>query len=171
MLEDPESRLHPTMLALAWGLLEQLPGQKLLTTNSGTCSPPCPSIRCAVWCAASRTSSAISWEGALQQRRSAQDCLPCAHQQAHVDVCPLLAAGGRGDRDLAALGAGPDLRLQPAGGGVRIIEFAQCGQAPLIKVARDFGIEWHLLTDGDEAGAKYASSAAPLLKGSASGIG
>jgi putative ATP-dependent endonuclease of OLD family len=62
MLEDPESRLHPTMLALAWGLLEQLPGQKLLTTNSGTCSPPCPSIRCAVWCAASRTSSAISWE-------------------------------------------------------------------------------------------------------------
>ena len=31
------------MLALAWGLLEQLPGQKLLlTTNSGTCSPPLP---------------------------------------------------------------------------------------------------------------------------------
>ena len=49
--------------------------------------------------------------------------------------------------------------------GVRIIEFAQCGQAPLIKVARDFGIEWHLLTDGDEAGAKYASSARSLLKG------
>ena len=38
-------------------------------------------------------------------------------------------------------------------------------QAPLIKVARDFGIEWHLLTDGDEAGAKYASSARSLLKG------
>jgi hypothetical protein len=35
--------------------------------------------------------------------------------------------------------------------GVRIIEFAQCGQSPLIKVARDFGIEWHLLADGDEA--------------------
>ena len=35
MLEDPESRLHPTMLALVWGLLEQVPGQKILTTNSG----------------------------------------------------------------------------------------------------------------------------------------
>ena len=35
ILEDPESRLHPTMLALAWGLLEQVPGQKILTTNSG----------------------------------------------------------------------------------------------------------------------------------------
>lgn len=61
MLEDPESRLHPTMLALAWGLLEQLPGQKLLTTNSGTCSLPCRSIRCAAWCDASMTSSATSW--------------------------------------------------------------------------------------------------------------
>jgi putative ATP-dependent endonuclease of OLD family len=49
--------------------------------------------------------------------------------------------------------------------GVRIIEFAQCGQSPLIKVARDFGIEWHLLTDGDEAGIKYATSARALLKG------
>jgi len=35
ILEDPESRLHPTMLALAWELLELLPGQKIITTNSG----------------------------------------------------------------------------------------------------------------------------------------
>lgn len=28
ILEDPESRLHPTMLALAWATLEQLPWAK-----------------------------------------------------------------------------------------------------------------------------------------------
>lgn len=55
------------------------------------------------------------------------------------------------------------------GEGVRIIEFAQCGVAPLIKAARDLGIEWHLLADGDQAGSKYAASVRGQLKGERNG--
>ncbi|NMS52474.1 DUF2813 domain-containing protein, partial [Vibrio parahaemolyticus] len=47
IIEDPEGRLHPTHLARAWSLLQLLPMQKILTTNSGTLlgSVPLYSIR------------------------------------------------------------------------------------------------------------------------------
>jgi putative ATP-dependent endonuclease of OLD family len=49
--------------------------------------------------------------------------------------------------------------------GVRPIEFAQCGVVPLVKLARDMGIEWHLLSDGDESGEVYARDAGQHLEG------
>lgn len=165
ILEDPESRLHPTMLALAWGLLEQLPGQKLLTTNSGDLlsSLPLNQVRRLV-----RRQQDILCHQLGASATAATICARSPSMCGSTAPCRCLPVAGcwwRGDRDLAALRAGADLRLQSAGRGVRIIEFAQCGQSPLIKVARDFGIEWHLLTDGDEAGLKYATSARGQLKG------
>lgn len=38
--------------------------------------------------------------------------------------------------------------------GVQIVEFAQSGLRSLIKVAKEFGIDWHVVTDGDPAGKK-----------------
>ncbi len=35
LIEDPETRLHPIMLSVAWNLLALLPLQKIATTNSG----------------------------------------------------------------------------------------------------------------------------------------
>nr|WP_045525187.1 ATP-dependent endonuclease [Aeromonas hydrophila] len=166
ILEDPESRLHPTMLALAWGLLEQLPGQKLLTTNSGDLlsSLPLNQIRRLV-----RRQQDIVCHQLGGERYSSDDLRKIAF---HVRInrpmsmfarCWLLVEGETEIWLLSELAqiCGYSLRAE----GVRIIEFAQCGQSPLIKVARDFGIEWHLLTDGDEAGVKYATSARSLLKG------
>ena len=49
--------------------------------------------------------------------------------------------------DLARL-IGYDLAQE----GVACVEFAQCGLAPLVKLARALGIEWHVLADGDRAG-------------------
>lgn len=43
--------------------------------------------------------------------------------------------------------------------GIKIVEFAQCGLRPLIKYAKAMGIEWYVLTDGDEAGQRYAHTA------------
>ena len=42
--------------------------------------------------------------------------------------------------------------------GVQIIEFAQSGLKSLVKIAKAFGIDWHVVTDGDAAGKKYASA-------------
>ena len=35
LIEDPETRLHPIMLSVAWHLLNLLPLQRIATTNSG----------------------------------------------------------------------------------------------------------------------------------------
>jgi len=48
--------------------------------------------------------------------------------------------------------------------GVKVIEFAQSGLKPLLKYARRMGIAWHVLTDGDEAGKKYAATARSQLQ-------
>ena len=49
--------------------------------------------------------------------------------------------------------------------GVQIIEFAQSGLKSLIKVAKTFGIDWHVVTDGDAAGKKYAAAVMNQLDG------
>lgn len=49
--------------------------------------------------------------------------------------------------------------------GIKVIEFAQCGLKPLLKFANKMGIEWHTLVDGDEAGKKYAATAAHFSSG------
>lgn len=46
--------------------------------------------------------------------------------------------------------------------GVAVVEFAQSGLAPLVKVADALGIGWHLLADGDRAGTTYANKARAL---------
>ncbi len=166
ILEDPESRLHPTMLALAWGLLEQLPGQKILTTNSGDLltSMPLGHIRRLV-----RHATETRCYRLNDEQLSSDDLRRIAF---HVRInrpmslfarCWLLVEGETEIWLLSELAHICGINLR--GEGIRIIEFAQCGTGPLIKAARDFGIQWHLLTDGDEAGSKYASGVRSHLRG------
>jgi len=53
---------------------------------------------------------------------------------------------------------GYDLALE----GICCVGFAQCGIEPLVRTAQEFGIEWHLLADGDEAGQRYVEQASVL---------
>jgi putative ATP-dependent endonuclease of OLD family len=49
--------------------------------------------------------------------------------------------------------------------GVALVEFAQCGPAPLVKLANDLGIEWHLFVDGDTSGKAFAEAVRGHLGG------
>ena len=55
---------------------------------------------------------------------------------------------------------GYDLALE----GICCVGFAQCGLDPLVRTAREFGIEWHVLADGDEAGRRYADAARAFIR-------
>jgi len=167
ILEDPESRLHPTMLALAWELLELLPGQKIITTNSGDllASMPLGNIRRLV-----RTPGKTLCHKLHDEQLSAEELRRIAF---HVRInrpmslfarCWLLVEGETEIWLLSELASICGISFR--GEGIRIIEFAQCGVAPLTKAASDLGIEWHLLADGDQAGNKYANSVRAMLKGS-----
>ncbi len=49
------------------------------------------------------------------------------------------------------------------GGGV--VEFAECGVTPILELAKDLGISWHMLVDGDNAGGYYIDGARYFLNG------
>ncbi len=49
--------------------------------------------------------------------------------------------------------------------GVACVEFAQSGPQPLLKVAAQFGIGCHVLTDGDHAGLGYSAVTAKYMPG------
>jgi putative ATP-dependent endonuclease of OLD family len=47
--------------------------------------------------------------------------------------------------------------------GIVCMDFAQSGMTPIIKLAKELGIEWYLLTDGDTAGQSYINIAKKLV--------
>ncbi len=160
VVEDPEAHLHLMTLASVWGLLEHARAQKIIGTQSETllAAAPLHSIR-----RLTRTQGRMrQWrvrEGALgrEDTRKLSYHLRARRGEAMYARCWMLVEGETEFwmmPELARL-SGYDLNLE----GVALVEFAQCGLPPLIKLARELGIEWHVLTDGDRTGQDYADEA------------
>ncbi|WP_299013318.1 ATP-dependent endonuclease [uncultured Photobacterium sp.] len=164
ILEDPEGRLHPTILHQAWTFITNMPMQKILTTNSSdlTSVVPLQTIkklirepdRTHVYNIKNRTLSRD------EERRVAFHVR--LHRPNALFARAWLLVEGETEvwlfNEFARI-CGYNLAAE----GVQIIEFAQSGLRPLIKVARGLGIEWHLVADGDQAGKKYADTVRNLL--------
>jgi putative ATP-dependent endonuclease of OLD family len=159
ILEDPEGRLHPTHLARAWNLVEMLPMQKILTTNSGELLSAVPIYSIRRFVRSSDRTSALS----LSRHSLSKDELRRVsfHVRFHRPSalfarCWLLVEGETEVWLFNELSRQCGYNL--AAEGVQIIEFAQSGLKSLIKVAKAFGIDWHVVTDGDAAGKKYSAT-------------
>jgi putative ATP-dependent endonuclease of OLD family len=166
-VEEPEAGLHPMTLASVWSLLERLDTQKIVTTHSGSllAAAPLRSLRRLVRDADGTVREWRVGEGALRkdELRKVSYHLRARRGAACFARCWLLVEGETEYwllPDLARL-VGHDLVQE----GIACVEFAQCGLAPLIKLAGALGIEWHVLTDGDRAGDAYAQAARSLLRG------
>ncbi|UPQ89883.1 ATP-dependent endonuclease [Vibrio sinaloensis] len=159
IVEDPEGRLHPTHLARAWGLLQLLPMQKILTTNSGDLlrQVPLSSIRRLVRQSDRTITTYLSDQklGRDELRRIGFH-IRFHRSGALFARCWLLVEGETEVWLFNELANQCGYNL--AAEGVQIIEFAQSGLKSLIKVAKAFGIDWHVVTDGDAAGKKYATT-------------
>ncbi|BCL72756.1 ATP-dependent endonuclease [Vibrio nigripulchritudo] len=164
IIEDPEGRLHPTHLIRAWSIFQLLPMQKIITTNSAELlgAVPLSSIR-----RLSRHSDRTVAHAISLKRLSADELRKIGfHIRFHRSSalfarCWLLVEGETEVwlfNELARL-----LDYNLAAEGVQIIEFAQSGLKSLVKVAQSFNIDWHVITDGDIAGKKYAASVRSLL--------
>ncbi len=164
IVEDPEGRLHPTHLARAWSLLQLLPTQKLLTTNSTEllASVPLSSIRRLVRKSDRTVSKSITHKTlSKDELRRVGFHVRFHRANALFARCWLLVEGETEVwlfNELAKL-CGYNLAAE----GVQIIEFAQSGLKSLIKVAKAYDIDWHVVTDGDAAGKKYATAVRSLL--------
>jgi putative ATP-dependent endonuclease of OLD family len=166
VIEDPEAHLHLMTLASVWGLIEGFEVQKIVTTQSETllAAAPLQSVR-----RLTRYHGIVrQWrvrEGALtaDELRKLSYHLRARRGEATFARLWILVEGETEFWMLRELGhiAGYDFDLE----GIACVEFAQCGIAPLVKAARELGIEWHLLADGDAAGRSYVEKARALLRG------
>jgi len=165
-VEEPETHLHPLMLTSIWSLVSSLAAQKILTTNSAEflASVPLRAIR-----------RLTRREGRIELHQLGEKTLGVDEMRRisyHVRVkrggsffarCWLLVEG---ETEFWLL---PELaRLCGSkfpNEGVALVEFAQCGPGPLVKLANDLGIEWHLFVDGDNSGKAYAETVRPDLGG------
>ena len=165
LIEDPETRLHPIMLSVAWNLLTLLPLQKIATTNSAELlsQVPVESVcrlvrqpqRVAAW--------RIGPEGlSAEESRRIGFHIRVNRPAALFARCWLLVEGETEVWIINELAQ--QCGYSFAAEGIKVIEFAQSGLKPLLKFARRMGIAWHVLTDGDEAGNKYAATARSQLQ-------
>ncbi len=164
LIEDPETRLHPIMLSVAWHLVNLLPLQRVTTTNSGELLSLTPVEQV---CRLVRESTRVSaWRlgpGGMNAEESRRIAFHIRFNRASslFARCWLLVEGETETWVINELARQCGHHFDAE--GVKVIEFAQSGLKPLIKFARRMGIQWHVLVDGDEAGKKYAATVRGLL--------
>lgn len=164
LLENPETRLHPMMLAIVWQFISLLPGQKLVTTNAAELLSL---VSLEQICRLDRSQGITrSWQLRAEQLPADDLRRITFHIQVNRPLalfarCWLLVEGEIEVwliNELARLSG-----LSLISEGIRVVEFAQAGLKPLLRYAALTGIHWHVLTDGDQAGEKYAAIACSQL--------
>ena len=159
IVENPETRLHPIMLSVAWGLLNLFSLQRITTTNSGELLSlaPLQSV-----CRLVRdTDKVAAYRLGNKQLQADEERRISFHirynrPSALFARCWLLVEGETEIWLMNELARQCSYFFEAE--GIKVIEFAQCGLKPLLKYATLMGIEWHTLVDGDEAGKKYAAT-------------
>ncbi|PSU36036.1 DUF2813 domain-containing protein [Photobacterium lutimaris] len=164
IFEDPEGRLHPTILHQAWTFISKMPMQKILTTNSpDLCSVvPLENVSKLIRKPGKTKVYSITDHRLNRDEERRVTFHLRVHRPSALFARAWLLVEGETEvwlfNELARI-CGYNLAAE----GVQIIEFAQSGLKPLIKVARRFGIEWHMVADGDMAGKKYADAVRSIL--------
>ena len=163
VIEDLEAYMHVMTLAAAMRLVAQIRWQRILTTESTALLSEIPlgNVRRLVRHEDMVYASRID-PGTLSPTdlRRVTYHLRARRGQAMFARCWLLVEGESEAwllPELARL-CGYELAQE----GVALVEYAQAGLSPAIRTADGLGIEWHVLTDGDEAGEIYRALAESL---------
>jgi len=163
ILENPEANLHPMTLASIRLLINGIKWQKIVSTFSGVIlnSVPLAQIR-----RLTRYKGIVSEHRINEKIFSREDVRRISFHlqtQHHLAIFARMWLLVEGESEfwiipqLARL-LNYDFSLE----GIVCMDFAQSGMAPIIKIAQELGIEWHLLADGDSAGHSYIASAKKL---------
>jgi putative ATP-dependent endonuclease of OLD family len=168
LLEDAEAHLHPIALSAMWELIASLPAQKIITTNSGEllAGLPLRSLRrLVIEHGRTRVCRTRSEHYSIDDLRRISYHVRINRAGALFARCWILVEGETEAWVLPELAqvCGYDFAAE----GIRCVEFAQSGIRPLLRLAIDLGIEWHLLADGDPAGRSYVATARTFLDGPA----
>lgn len=165
-IEEPEAHLHPSAIRSLWPTLVGTQGQKIIATHSGDLlsEVPLESIR-----RLSRTTKGVTITqlkpGVLTDDELSKVRFHVRSYRGELFFARVwLLHEGQTEYWLlmeAARIAGFKLEEK----GVRLVEYANVGLEPLIKLADAYGIAWHCLFDGDSAGQNNAKKTLALLNG------
>lgn len=169
-IEEPEAHLHPSAVRSLWPTLSASSEQKIIATHSGDLLSEVPlrSLRRLV-----RTAQGVE----------VKSLDASAFDPSELDKVTFHIRQYRGELFFArvwllhegqteywvlneaarALGASLDQQ------GIRLVEYANFGLATLIKLADQFGIAWHVVSDSDPAGTDYNAVATAALNGRPAG--
>lgn len=163
IFEDIESRLHPTMLYDLWNVIELLPVQEIITTNSGDllAGVPITSIRRMTKTANLTLSHELNLNAFTEEELRKIAFHIRINRPTSLFARTWILVEGETEiwvlNEFASI-----LGVNLASEGIRLVEYAQCGVTPLVKLANQFGIAWFLMADGDDAGIHYSENAKKL---------
>lgn len=158
-LEEPEAHLHPSAIRSLMGVVNELPGQKIVSTHSGD-------LLASVNALAIRRFARV--KGSVQSFRLGPGLLTADEQRkfntsvrrTRGDLlfarCWLLVEGET--EVILFEGAAEALEIDIVRNGVCCVQFAQIGIAMFAKVADQLGIEWYCVADRDSGGAKVKTA-------------
>lgn len=150
---------HPIVTSVGMRLLNNIPVQKILTSNTSDLIPmlALPNV-----IRISRSESEIVANQVMPKELSASTNRKVLFHIFHRRPVALFArcwflVEGETEiwllRELAEI-CGHNLNAE----GIALVEFAQCGVLALIEYAEAMGIEWYVMSDGDAAGRHYAKT-------------
>ena len=159
-LEEPEAHLHPSAIKAVIEMLQNIPGQKLISTHSGDllAGVPLKNVR-----RLRRSGGKISVHKIKESTFTSKEIEKLNYKVRTTrgsllfSRCWLLVEGETEATLLpeCARAMGHDLYAD----GVSLIEFSQVGVEKFIKLADQLGIEWFTLVDNDNQGNDYEASA------------
>lgn len=163
LVDDIGGRFHPIMMSAIWQLLTQLPSQKITATNSSEMVSLVP---------LENISRLVRYPDHIYVYQpghfNTSDTRKLTFHIRFFRASSLFSRGWilvEGETEIWLLTElARHFGYQLEAEGIKVIEFAQCGVKPLIRFARDMGIEWHVLVDGDDAGQKYAQTVKNYLE-------
>lgn len=164
-LEEPEAHLHPSAIRMLWGLVSNFNAQVILTTHSGDLVGEVP-LRCLrrVWQTAEGAKVFAVDEAAFDKRElnHLQYCIQAGRGELLFARTWLLVEGKTEMNALKAITDAIGVNLHA--NDIRLVECKQYGNVrPFIKLARQLGIPWHCLCDGDPEGTRTEAVAAEYL--------
>ncbi|WP_286035576.1 DUF2813 domain-containing protein [Succinatimonas hippei] len=166
IVEDIEGRFHPSLLLSLWSIIDSIPLQKIVTTNSSDLLTAAPLRVLRRLCKQYYDTRCYKVN---ERSYNAEDLRRIAF---HIRInrpntlfarCWILVEGETEIWLMTQIASLLGISLYC--NGIRPVEFAQCGLHPLMKLARQLGISFFVLTDGDEAGKKYAQTVTSFVGG------
>lgn len=155
-LEEPEAHLHPSATRALMHLVDELPGQKLISTHSGymLASVPATAIRRLAYEDGDIKTHRINTASLTDEEKRKFD----THvRRSHGDIlfarCWLLVEG---ETEVVLLaGVAEVLGLNLERGGICCVEYSQTDVGMLAKIANQLCIPWYCVIDDDDGRGKY----------------